>query len=89
MSFDLPAMYREYLARFERELPGVEVGAFTKHKYKLIKKLDRAEFEAAFGDYHVLVTQYQAGQDNGDTINDAVVRHLSDKAAALLLPLPT
>ena len=46
MADDLADEYQQYLTRFDAALGAVDVGAFAKHKGKLIKKLDLDEFGA-------------------------------------------
>ena len=88
MALDLIALYREYLVRFDREMAGVEVGAFAKYQGRLIKKMSRAEFDDAFTEYHGLAERYHDSLDRGDTINDVVVKMLRDHAATLVLKPP-
>ena len=88
MALDLPALYREYLTRFDRKLGAVEVGAFAKFEGKLIKKLAREDFEAAFLEYHEIAQRYYEGIERGDTMNDVVVKMLREKAAQLILDPP-
>jgi peptide subunit release factor 1 (eRF1) len=70
---DLPERYREYLDRFTREVGEHAVGAFAKHRGKLIKKMAFEEFTPAYLEY---------------TENDVVLRMLRDQAIALVLAPP-
>jgi hypothetical protein len=88
MALDLAALYLEYLARFDRNVGAVDVGAFAKYEGRLIKKLSRAEFEPAFLEYADLAHRYHDSVDRGDTINDAVVKLLRDQAAKLVIKPP-
>lgn len=88
MALDLPALYGEYLARFDREVSGVEIGAFAKYQGRLIKKMNAEDFECAFMEYHELATHYHDALDRGDTINDVMVKMLRDHAATLVLKPP-
>jgi hypothetical protein len=88
MAIDLAALYLEYLARFDRQVGAVDVGAFAKYEGRLIKKLGRAEFEAAFLEYADLFERYKDSVERGDTINDAMVKLLRDQAAKLVIKPP-
>ena len=85
---DLPERYHDYLERFERALPGTQVGGFGKFNGVLIKKLTFEEFTPAYLDYTELLTRYDESIERGDTIDDLVLRILRDKAADLVLPPP-
>jgi len=88
MALDLAALYLEYLARFDRQVGAVDVGAFAKYEGRLIKKLGRADFAAAFLTYQETAERYQATLEAGDTVNDVVMKLLRDQAAALILKPP-
>jgi hypothetical protein len=85
---DLPERYHEYLERFTTELGDVRVGAFAKWSGKLIKKLSFEEFTPAYLEYSEMLTKFNESLDRGDTINDAVLRILREKAAGLVMKLP-
>jgi hypothetical protein len=85
---DLPERYHEYLDRFTTELGDVRVGAFAKWSGKLIKKLSFEEFTPAYLEYSDMLTKFNESLDRGDTINDAVLRILREKAAGLVMKLP-
>jgi hypothetical protein len=85
---DLPSRYADYLARFGAELGEHPIGAFVKFRGRLIKKLTFEEFTPAFLDYHELAERYFESVDQGDTINDIVVKLLREKAANLVLVAP-
>jgi hypothetical protein len=88
MALDIAALYLEYLARFDREVGAVDVGAFAKYQGRLIKKMGRDEFEPAFREYHDLAQRYADSLERGDTINDVTVKLLRDQAAKLILKPP-
>ena len=85
---DLPARYHEYLGRFTTELGDIKVGAFVKWSGKLIKKLSFEEFTPAFLEYQEIEQRYTESIENGDTINDVVLRLLRDRSANLVLDPP-
>ncbi len=88
MADDLADEYQQYLTRFDAALGAVDVGAFAKHKGKLIKKLDLDEFGAKSKEYLELASHYFESVDRGDTINDVVVKLIREHAATLVLPSP-
>ncbi|HTM23155.1 MAG TPA: hypothetical protein VL172_21690 [Kofleriaceae bacterium] len=80
--------YREYLERFDAAAPGIEFGAFHKHKGRLIKKLSYDEFVGVYNEYSQIARAYIDSMDRGDTINDVVVKIVRDKAIELLKTPP-
>jgi hypothetical protein len=88
VAIDLAALYSEYLSRFDRQVGAVEVGAFAKYEGRLVKKMSRDEFDAAFLEYADLAGRYHDSVDRGDTINDVMVKMLRDQAAKLILKPP-
>jgi hypothetical protein len=89
VAIDLPALYVEYLNRFDREVgTTVEVGAFAKYQGRLIKKMSRDEFDPSFTEYADMARRYHDSLERGDTINDVVVKMLRDSAAKLILKPP-
>jgi hypothetical protein len=85
---DLPERYHEYLDRFDRTLPGIQVGAFAKFSGKLIKKLSFEEFTPVYIEYTEIMERYDDSVARGDTINDVVLKLLRDRAANLVLEPP-
>jgi len=80
--------YREYLARFEAEHAGTDLGAFVKHRGRLVKKLRYEEFEAMYREFHDVAKNYFDSLDRGDTINDVVVKVLRERAIELFVDPP-
>ena len=85
---DLADRYHQYLDRWQREAPNVEVGAYAKFAGKLIKKLTFEEFTPILMEYLEMAGRYQESIDRGDTINDVVLKVLRDQAAKLMLAPP-
>jgi len=85
---DLPERYHEYLERFDRVLPGTQVGGFGKFGGVLIKKLTFEEFTPAYLEYTEIWDRYQDSVERGDTINDVVLRLLRERAANLVVDPP-
>ena len=85
---DLADRYHQYLERFAREVGDVEVGAFKKHQGKLIKKLSFEEFTPVLLEYLEMCARYNESVENGDTINDIVLRVIREQAAKLVLQPP-
>ncbi len=79
--------YQSYLARFDREVGALAVGAFGKWKGKLVRKLSESEFAVKQNEYLTLDKTYRLIVERGDTINDAVVRLLRERASELLLEI--
>jgi hypothetical protein len=85
---DLPARYQEYLDRFMDQIGDVKAGAFAKYNSKLIKKLSFEEFTPAYLEYSGMLERFNESLERGDTINDAMLRILREKAAGLVMKLP-
>lgn len=88
MAIDLEDSYREYLARFDREVGPAQIGEFAKFRGRLIKKLAHGEFAPALAEYHELAERYHTSLERGDTINDVMVKLLREQAAKLVLEPP-
>jgi hypothetical protein len=80
------AQYDDYLRRLEAAVGPVEPGGFRKHQGRLIRRLDPAEYAAAYREYMELASTYLAGVDRGDTINDVTVKLIRERAAHVVLP---
>ena len=85
---DLPGKYHEYLTRFATEIGDVASGAFAKYAGKLIKKLSFEEFTPAYIEYTEMSERYRESLENGDTVNDVVLKILREQAASLVLKPP-
>lgn len=85
---DLPERYRDYLERFERALPNINLGAFAKFAGKLIKKLTFEEFTPVYLEFMEIWDRYQDSVERGDTVNDVVLKLLRERAANLVLEPP-
>jgi hypothetical protein len=88
MEDDQVAEFREYLGRFEQVAGEHEFGEFVKHGSRLVKKLTYDEFVVRFGEFLRLKDTYEGIFQRGDTINDAIVRVLRERAAELILEPP-
>jgi len=80
--------YRDYLARFDQAHAGTGVGAFVKHRGRLVKKLSYDEFEPMFSEYRDVEETYTDSLERGDTINDVVVKVLRERAIELFFDPP-
>jgi len=85
---DLLDEFRAYLQRFERVAGEREFGEFVKHQGRLVKKLTYDEFCPKWEEFGRLKSVYEETFARGDTINDAVVRILKERAAELMLESP-
>ena len=85
---DLNKEYREYLTRFEAEHGQTELGAFVKHRGRLVKKLRYEEFDPMFREFTDVAKSYFDSLDRGDTINDVVVKVLRERAIELFVDPP-
>jgi hypothetical protein len=77
--------YRSYLERFDERLGPVEFGTYAKHNGRLIKKLTFDEFEEKWKELAEVTQAYDAIVENGDTINDVLVKVLRERCDELLL----
>ena len=77
--------YDAYLERVEGILGEKTVGGYATHQGRLIKVLQIAEFGKRFIEYRQLQQHYEQSMARGDTINDAILQLLRERAAELLL----
>ena len=82
---DLMEEYRHYLQRFDKALGELDLGAFAKHRGRLIKKLRYDEFAPKWQEHRELVRAFAQVMERGDTINDLLVRVLKERCDELLL----
>jgi hypothetical protein len=80
--------FRDYLSRFESSSGQHDFGDFVKFRGRLVKKLNYDEFVERFEEFARLKTTYEEIFQRGDTINDAIVRVLRERAAELMLDPP-
>lgn len=80
--------YLDYVAKFDREVGAVAVGAYGKFQGKLVRKLSPEEFAARHKEFVQLDSAYRGILERGDTINDTVVRMWREKRAELLIDGP-
>ena len=80
--------FRAYLGRFEGAAGEHDFGDFVKFHGRLVKKLTYDEFVQRWEEYLRLKNTYEEIFQRGDTINDAMVRVLKERAAELMLDPP-
>jgi hypothetical protein len=80
--------FRSYLARFEGAAGEREFGDFVKFHGRLVKKLTYDEFCPRWEEFAKMKKLYDETFQRGDTINDAMVRVLKERAAELMLDPP-
>ena len=80
--------FRAYLGRFEGAAGEHEFGDFVKHNGRLVKKLNFDEFVTRWDEFHALKTKYEEIFQRGDTLNDAMIRVLRERAAELMIDPP-
>lgn len=85
MPADLQQAYDAYQQRVSTHLGEVEVGGYAKVQGRLIKVLGREEFERRFLEYQHVQQAYEQSMARGDTVNDAIVQLLRERAAEFLL----
>jgi hypothetical protein len=77
--------YRGYLERYEQSVGPSEFGTYAKHKGRLIKKLTYDEFEEKWKELGEMNQAYEQIVENGDTINDVLVKVLRERCDELLV----
>lgn len=84
---EIQAQYAEYLNRAGQhaQMSAVPVGQYAKVKGRLVKKLSSSEFSERWVEYRDLLDAYNESMERGDTVNDAVVQILEERATELLL----
>jgi hypothetical protein len=80
--------YRTYLGRFEKVAGERDFGEFVKFSGRLVKKLTYDEFCPRWEEFVKMKSVYDETFARGDTINDAMVRVLKERAAELMLDPP-
>jgi len=80
--------FRAYLARFEGAAGEHDFGDFVKFHGRLVKKLTYDEFCPRWEEFVKMKSAYDETFTRGDTINDAMVRVLKERAAELMLDPP-
>jgi len=80
--------FKEYLGRFDGQTGQHEFGEFVKYRGRLVKKLTYDEFVQRWDEYLRLKSTYEEIFQRGDTINDAIVRVLRERAAELMVDPP-
>jgi hypothetical protein len=81
-------LYEKYLSRCDAKLGTREVGGYLKWRGRLVKVLGQDEHAAIREQFDHLNRNYQDSMQRGDTVNDAIVQLLDEKAAELLLDFP-
>jgi hypothetical protein len=77
--------YQLYLARVEKRVGPIAVGAYGKYNGKLVKKLAPHEFMAKNDELSQLSSHYQKSVARGDTLSDAMLKILAQLKAELLV----
>jgi hypothetical protein len=80
--------FRGYLSRFDGVAGERDFGEFVKFHGRLVKKLTYDEFCPRWEEFVKMKTAYEETFARGDTINDAMVRVLKERAAELMLDPP-
>lgn len=79
--------FKTYVQRFDTEVGAKEFGEFGTWNRKLVKKLKYDEFVEKYREYKKLDELYTGILERGDTVNDVVLKTLSDCAAELLIKI--
>jgi hypothetical protein len=79
--------YRNYLARARAVMGEREVGQYVKFEGQLVKKLAYEEFVELWDGYLEVRQAYDEILAQDDTVNDAIVHLLRERAAELLIRL--
>lgn len=77
--------YRAYLDRYEAAVGPSDFGTYAKHNGRLIKKLTFDEFEPRWKEFGEVTRAYESILQNGDTINDVLVKVLRERCDELLV----
>lgn len=80
--------YLAYVTRFEDHLGRAAPGEYRKHEGRLIKRLTAAEFADAMDQLDSANEAYAAIMERGDTVSDALLRVIRERAAELVTPSP-
>ena len=63
-------------------------GSYAKFAGRLVRRLSEAEFAAHHAAHLAARAAFEARLVRGDTLDDASMQELAERAAALLLPVP-
>ncbi len=85
---DHVSVFRDYLGRFESAAGERNFGEFVKFRGRLVKKLTYDEFMERWNEFARLRAAYEEIFERGDTINDAMVRVMRERAAELMVDAP-
>ena len=85
MAQSLRNEYRAYLSRVEQRVGSLKIGAYTKYRGRLIKKLSFDEFADRYERYRKANSAFARMLAKGDTVNDSIVQIIDEHAAELLL----
>lgn len=88
MKIDYETAFAKYNARFEKAHGDKPIGTYAKFGKHMIKRLDRAEFEARIDTYVQLHAACKRMLDGGSTISDALVLEFQEAAAWVALQPP-
>jgi hypothetical protein len=77
--------YRAYLDRFEQTVGPLDFGTYATYNGRLIKKLTFDEFETKWKEFAEVTEAYERIVENGDTINDVLVKVLRERCDELLV----
>lgn len=80
--------YQRYVTRFEERLGHAAPGDYRKHEGRLIKRLTAAEFADAMEQLTSANDTYAAIMERGDTVSDALIRVIRERAAELVTSSP-
>ena len=80
--------YGDYVSRFEDLLGRASPGDYRKHEGRLIKRLSAAEFAEAMAQLTDANDTYAAIMERGDTVSDALIRLIRERAAELVTSSP-
>ena len=88
MTIDYATAFEKYNARFDKALGPKPVGAYAKFGRHMVKRMDRAEFEARLDTYVQMHAACKRMLDGGSTISDALVLEFEEAAAWVAVQAP-
>lgn len=85
MAADQEDEFARYVERFEQLVGDIQTGQYGRYKGRLVRKLDRDQFEAKLTEYTDLGERFIAVINAGDTIDDALAVDLRSAEVELLI----
>ena len=79
------ANFSAYLERFVRRVGDIDVGQYGHFKDRLVRRLDRSEFEVLFAKHETLSELMSVSMQRGDTMDESLLLEIRRAEFDLLI----